>query len=139
MGGGTRTVLFNAVVLFWVTRTDSRDMKTSSSTARSKSDSARSRVTRLSFYTGWLRANMGQGPHPGRPFLIPPTPPPHLMGGGNGGGGSDGIEGVNVNNDKAVGDSCDAAASSKADGWRASVTTEATAAIGKQRSEKKNF
>ncbi|KAK8102496.1 hypothetical protein PG984_015642 [Apiospora sp. TS-2023a] len=67
-------VLFNAVVLFWVTRTDSRDITTTAS--RSKSDSARSRVTRLSFYTSWIRANMGQGPHPGRPFIIPQDPPP---------------------------------------------------------------
>ncbi|KAK7917406.1 hypothetical protein PG985_011014 [Apiospora marii] len=61
-------------------------------TSRSKSDSARSRVTRLSFYTSWIRANMGQGPHPGRPFVIPQTSPPSLplMSGGGGSGNGDG-------------------------------------------------
>ncbi|KAK8071249.1 hypothetical protein PG997_011452 [Apiospora hydei] len=97
-------VLFNAVVLFWVTRTDSLDIAHSS---RSKSDSARSRVTRLSFYTGWIRANMGQGPHPGRPFIIPQTPTSPLMGGGTdgnnsaergGGGGGAGTSSVGHNN-----------------------------------------
>lgn len=76
-------VLFNAVVLFRVTRTDYRDI--TSTTSRSKSDSTRSRVTRLSLYTGWIRANMDQGLHPGRSFVIPPTPSPPslpLMDGG---------------------------------------------------------
>ncbi|KAK8073480.1 hypothetical protein PG994_004379 [Apiospora phragmitis] len=119
-------VLFNAVVLFWVTRTDSRDINTTSS--RSKSDSARSRVARLSFYTGWLRANMGQGPHPGRPFIIPQeeVPPSPLMGGGADGAVGRVNGGDNMKNSESGGGSTPFKKNNKGDNKRASINTTPT-------------
>ncbi|KAK8024412.1 hypothetical protein PG993_012478 [Apiospora rasikravindrae] len=127
-------VLFNAVVLFWVTRTDSRDITTTSS--RNKSDSARSRVTRLSFYTAWIRANMGQGPHPGRPFIIPPTPTSPLMGGGadgnnspeSGGGGGAG-SGSGSGSGSGGTPSVTHNTHSKGDNRRASINATATTSV----------
>ncbi|KAK6839328.1 ring finger domain protein [Apiospora arundinis] len=118
-----KSVLFNAFVLFWVTRTDSRDITTSKSRSnKSGDDSGRSRVTRLSFYTSWIRANMGQGPHPGRPFIIPPQATPPLMGSG------DGVVDVNDDNSKESEDATVTASSFKADERRASIMTGAAIA-----------
>ncbi|KAK7974443.1 hypothetical protein PG989_016291 [Apiospora arundinis] len=118
-----KSVLFNAFVLFWVTRTDSRDITTSKSRSnKSGDDSGRSRVTRLSFYTSWIRANMGQGPHPGRPFIIPPQATPPLIGSG------DGVVDVNDDNSKESEDATVTASSFKADERRASIMTGAAIA-----------
>ncbi|KAK8876927.1 Ring finger domain protein [Apiospora arundinis] len=122
-------VLFNAFVLFWVTSTDSRDITTSKSRSnKSGDDSGRSRVTRLSFYTSWIRANMGQGPHPGRPFIIPPQATPPLIGSG------DGVVDVNDDNSKESEDATAAASSYKADERRASIMTGAATATTTARS-----
>ncbi|KAK8004919.1 hypothetical protein PG990_010956 [Apiospora arundinis] len=116
-------VLFNAFVLFWVTRTDLRDITTSKCRSnKSGDDSGRSRVTRLSFYTSWIRANMGQGPHPGRPFIIPPQATPPLMGSG------DGVVDVNDDSSKEPEDATVTASSFKADERRASIMTGAAIA-----------